>query len=188
MDEWKPDITIIDRWECPKENGPAILTMPNVPFPLHGEGCQPRTIFGSRVWNFMRNYCYKQAEDTCEVCGFCPEDKRKRHAHELFSYDYTTQTAKFERCICLCYTCHVLGIHTGRALTMYQKGSPIFSKEALLAGAENAFKIIYDYNKAHPDDEPLRLYSTWVDYWKEPSLKQDMETLIKKYDLSLIHI
>lgn len=510
--DWKPDCIRVDKWECPKDNGPSLLTMPNIPFPLHGEGCQPRTILGQTTWNYMRKFCYSEANDTCEVCGYCPEDKKRRHClergtevltkngwkpienittndvvatynkdtekiiwdnptsvtshfeksiirfkyknnnsfsvgvsdghrmllkngktnkpfvvlakdldvkhwnkipssgygdgdnhlsmderllialqadgnvhknkggtyycrirvkkqrkierlkwiasnvsfetreinvkegyygvsfilnfngkvfdesfdiskmsfnkatefidelvkwdgwegtrrgihgrcyyssnkrdidfvqavcsmanlgshlsiserkcrdwsktfdnrkpsvdckisynleikknnsygtkcmikeneeynddvfcisvpntffvartknghvfisancHELFTYDYENQTAKFERCVCLCYRCHVLGIHTGRALTMYQKGSPMFSKESLLEGAENAFRIISEYNKAHPDDEPLRLYSTWIDYWKDKTLKQDMERLIKQYDVKFYKV
>lgn len=177
------DIITLGKWDCPKEAGPAILTMPNIPKPLHGQGCQPRTIFRPSVWNAMRKKCYEDAEYKCEICGRDLHDGGY-NCHELYSVDYANQTTKFERCICLCaYPCHLGCIHTGRALTMYKKGSPIFCKENLLEWAEHAFTIISSYNKEHEGEEPLRLFSTWLDYMKQPELKDDMERLIKKYDI-----
>ena len=184
----KFDIITVDKWECPEENDARILTMPNVPFPIQGEGCQPRTIYGPTVWNYMRKQCYSDADDTCEICGYQPDNPRYRHSHELYSYDYSTQTATFERCVCLCYTCHIMALHTGRALTLYKQGSPMFTKEKLLAGAEHAFTIIGEYNAAHPDQEPLRLFSTWVDYMKQPELKAEMERLIEKHDIKFYKV
>lgn len=145
--------------------------------------CAPRTLLGATTWNYMRKSCYANANDTCEICGYKPDNLRQRHGHELYSIDYANQTATFERCVCLCYRCHCQCIHTGRALTMYKKGSPMFTKEVLLEGAEHAFTIIHSYNEEHEGEEPLRLFSTWLDYMKQPELKDDMERLIKKYDI-----
>ena len=61
------DIITVDRWECPTENDARILTMPNLPYPTHG--LAPRTVLSRTTWDFMRKYCYEQADYTCEVCG-----------------------------------------------------------------------------------------------------------------------
>ena len=174
------DIIEVDHYDVPEENDVRILTMPNVPTPLHL--CAPRTLLGSHTWNAMRKYCYEQANDTCEACGYCPENKRNRHSHEAYSIDYATQTATFKRTICLCSKCHLQCIHTGRALTMYKKNSPLMTKEMLLDGAEHAYSLIDKWNREHPDDEPLRLYSVWLEYEKYPELKDKMVELRKKYN------
>lgn len=60
---------LIDKWVAPEEGGAPIITMPNVPKPLHGPGHQPRTILGTTTWNHMRNRCYFEAGYKCEACG-----------------------------------------------------------------------------------------------------------------------
>ena len=62
------------------------------------------------------------------------------------------------------------------------------SKQALLEGAENAFTIISSYNKAHPDEPPMRAFETFLEYAKQPTLKMEMEALIKKYDMEFYRI
>ena len=182
----EPDIIEIDHWDAPEENDVRILTAPNQPYPIHGQ-C-PRTLLGSHTWNAMRRYCYEQSEDTCEVCGFHPDDNRKRHAHEIMSIDYTTQTAIYKRTICLCSKCHLQCIHTGRALTMYKKNSPLMVKEMLLDGAEHAYSLIAKWNSEHLDDAPLRLFSTWLDYEKYPELKDRMVELRKQYGIKFYKV
>lgn len=178
----KPNTIKLERWIAPEESGPKILTMPNIPYPLHNVA--PRTILGRKVWDEMRKKCYADAKHKCEICGA----EGKMHAHELYDIDYTTQTAIFKRCVCLCPKCHVKCIHTGRALTLYKKRSPLMTKEALLDGAEHAFKIIYEYNATHRSSEPLRVFSTWLDYMKEPDLKPYMEELIEKYEMAFYSV
>lgn len=185
------DVIVVDKWECPKDNGVAILTMPNVPKPLHMRA--PRTILGNKTWNSMRHYCYNQAHDHCEICGRdCSKEangKRIAHAHELYSYDYAKQEAVFERCICLCgWPCHTGCIHTGRALTLYKQGNPLFTKEKLLKAAEHCFTIISSFNGAHPEEEPLRVFAVWLDYAKLPELKDEMNALIDKYHIKFYTI
>lgn len=190
-DEYELDIITVDHWECPKEDGPAILTMPNVPKPCHT--LAPRTVLGNTTWNYMRKACYQKAGYKCEACG---NDLSKQangkfigHAHELYSIDYARQQVVFERCVCLCgWPCHLGCIHTGRALTLYKQGNPIYTKEKLLEGAEFCFTIISSFNKAHPDEEPLRVFSAWVDYLKQPELKEPMLELIKKYDIKFYKV
>lgn len=176
------DIKLVAKWECPKEGEDlrALISMPNIPKPCHGEGMQPRTIFGPKSWNNMRRHCYQVANDTCEICGTRPENLRQRHGHEAFDIDYEKGTATFVRVFCVCSLCHIFGIHTGRASSLHKSGNPLCPKEALIAGAENAFRIAYEYNKDHPEAD-LRLYSTWLDYLKQDDLREDMEGLIEKY-------
>lgn len=169
------------KWECPTESGAPLLTMPNIPKELHGVA--PRVVLGDRWWNLVRRYCYEKADDTCEICGAKPEQLRNRHAHELYKINYRLGTSEFVRPICICYTCHCLGIHTGRAITLHKQGNPMFPKEALLAGAEHVFKLISDWNKAHPKKSPLRVYATWLEYLRVPELEQPMRELIEKYNM-----
>lgn len=143
--------------------------------------CAPRTVLGPTVWNKMRKDCYEKAHDTCEICGECPEDKRKRHAHECYVIDYEKGTCTFIGVFCVCALDHLGAIHTGRALTLWSKGSPLITKEFLLEGAEKAFSLIHDYNKEHKAD--VRLYSTYIEYLKHDELREPMLELIKKYDV-----
>lgn len=176
------DVTRVPCWVAPsrQDDGAKILTMPNVPQPLHG--VNPRSIMGESTWNHVRKRCYYEAGYKCEACGR-ELGKGECQAHELYTYNYVTGTARFERCVCLCRTCHVGGIHSGRALTMYKRGNPIMPKTKILEGAENLFRVLYEYNLSHPKDSPLRAYSTFIDYAKWPDLHDEMEALIKKYDV-----
>lgn len=191
---------VITKWNAPDTGGVPILTMPNVPHPLHTVA--PRTILGSSTWNHMRNKCYYDADYTCEVCGTkvvteYNEDgsikhqynddgtlpKRNLHAHELYSYDYDKGIARFERCVALCNVCHVNFIHSGRMLTMYKQGDPLTTKETVLHGIEHGFKQIYDWNKEHYGEEKLRVFFAILEYLKVPELHDDIEALIDKYEI-----
>lgn len=174
------DIIKVDHWECPEENGAAILTMPNIPRALHGKGMQPRTIYGTTVWNFMRKKCYMNAGYKSEISGEEPE-KGRLESHELFSYDYVTQEGVFKRCIALTKEEHAF-IHSGRLITMYKNGNIYYPKSYVLKVIENGYRIISDYNKSHPDKEPLRAYSTTLNFL-DTDLKDDVISLIKKYDI-----
>lgn len=168
-------------WKAPPKNDVRVLGMPNIPKPLHGHGCQPRTIVGAKIWDQMRRKCYENAGYKCEICGYEHQFPADLHAHEVFSVDYEKGESKFERLICLCKQCHLDFIHSGRALTLYKNGSPLYSKEKLLAGAEHGFKLISDYNKTHK--RKIRVFSSMLDYCKQPELKEPMENLIKKYNI-----
>lgn len=177
----KYDVKLVDGWLPPSgEDLRPLIAMPNIPRPLHG--VNPRTLLGASTWNHMRKLCYAQANDTCEICGYKPENLRHRHGHEVYEIDYAHGTAKFVKVFCLCSLCHLACIHTGRALTLWKKKNPLYPTEFLLKGAEHAFKIIHDYNVEHPDAD-LRAYSTFLDYLKHDELKGTMEELIKKYDI-----
>lgn len=176
------DVQRVPCWVAPKKDdaGAKILTMPNVPHPLHG--VNPRTIMGESTWNHVRKRCYYEAGYKCEACGK-ELGKGEAHAHELYDYNYVAGTAKFERCVCLCRTCHIGGIHSGRALTMYKRGNPMMPKTKILEGAENLFRVLHEYNLSHPNEPQLRAYSTFIDYAKWPDLHDEMVALIEKYDV-----
>ena len=170
-------------WTCPKGGGAPLLTMPNIPKPLHGNGLHPRTIFGSSTWDKMRKRTYYLAGYKCEACGKDCSTPGSCHSHELFNIDYLSGTSTFARCACLCKDCHVLFIHSGRAITLYKKGNPLYPSSALLRGADNGFKTIYEWNKAHPDKPKLKAYAVFLKYLKHPELADKMAELIDKYEI-----
>lgn len=183
MKKKKLDIKTVLAWTAPKEDGAPILTMPNVPSPLHG--CAPRTLLGKTTWDHMRKYCYYNANYKSQVSGEdldgSSNDKRC-NAHELYSYDYVHGKAYFERAVCISPIEHNF-IHSGRMLTMYKKGNPLMSKEYLLRVVENGFREIYEWNKAHPKSKQLRAYATLADYASTPGIADEVSELIEKYDI-----
>lgn len=84
--------------------------------------------------------------------------------------------------------CHVLGIHSGRALSMYKKKDKYTTKRILLEGAENLFRQLHEWNLEHPEEEPLRAYSTFIDYWREIELRKEMERIFNKYDAKFYQV
>lgn len=180
-DRKKYDIKTVFAWQDNGAGGARLLTMPNVPHPLHT--LNPRNILGRTTWDHMRKKCYYSAGYKCEACGRTVDGDEKLHAHELYSINYYAGESRFMRTVCLCPTCHVLGIHSGRALTLAKKGSPLMPKERLLKGAENLFRLLHEYNVEHPKEPPLRAYITFIDYAKWPPIAKEMEELIEKYDV-----
>ena len=171
----------VDKWKAPAKNDARLLGMPNIPQPLHGPGCQPRTIVGTSIWNQMRIKCYEDAGYKCEACGFQGEPgKAQVHAHEVFSINYKTGESKFERLCCLCKKCHLGVIHSGRALTQYGKGMIPF--QDMLNNAEHGFKIVSEYNKTHK--RQIYMFNTIQDWGsKYPELKEPLARLIKQYNI-----
>lgn len=191
---------LVDKWVAPSDGGAPIITMPNVPHPLHT--LAPRTILGATTWNHMRNRCYYESGYQCEACGrkvkteFYEDGsvrhkyhddgeipKRELHAHELYTYDYNKGTAKFERCVALCERCHVRFIHSGRMLTMYKKEDPLMPAEKVLDGIEAGFKQIYEWNKEHYGEEKLRACSVLIDYTDDDKIGDKVKELIDKYEI-----
>lgn len=191
---------LVDKWVAPSDGGAPIITMPNVPHPLHT--LAPRTILGATTWNHMRNRCYFEAGYKCEACGRKVKTefyengavrhqyhddgeipKRELHAHELYTYDYNKGTAKFERCVALCERCHVRFIHSGRMLTMYKKEDPLMPAEKVLDGIEAGFKQIYEWNKSHYGEEKLRACSVLIDYTDDDVIGEKVKALIDKYEI-----
>lgn len=187
MSDHKFDITSVEKWIAPdKIEGldARIICMPNVPKPTHS--LAPRTVLGNGTWNHMRKRCYFLANYTCEICGAEVGkniDKKDYHAHELYSIDYAKGTVTFKRAVGLCALCHTRCIHTGRAFTMYKKGNPFMTANMVLEGAEHAFSLVHKWNTEHPDEEPLRLFATWIEFAKDKRIGEDICRLIEKYDV-----
>lgn len=183
------DIKTINKWTPPEasENAVKILSMPNVPKPLHT--LAPRIIFGQSTWDRMRKRCYYSAGYKCEVCG-CEPEKGKLDAHEVYLVDYDKCTSIFVRTIALCRKCHTEpGVHTGRAYTMYRNGNVLMPKQKLLEGVEHIFKLVNDYNQNRSKGkEELRLFATYVQYWKDKTLREDMGRLINQYDIKFYNV
>ena len=177
----KYDVKLITKWIPPEgDDLRPLIAMPNIPKPLHGVA--PRTVLGTTTWNHMRKAAYFSANDTCEICREKPEQLRRRHGHEVYEIDYEKGIAKFVRVFCICSLDHLACIHTGRAITLFKQGNPLYPKEFLLEGAEKAFKTIYEYNKDNPGAD-LRAYITFLEYLKRDELREPMEKLIEKYDI-----
>ena len=178
---WSLDVKTVDRWECVEDKGAPLLTMPNVPRALHGKGMQPRTIFGDETWGYMRKQCLVRSGYRSEVSGICPADGGLQ-VHELFRYDYLQQEGVFVRCVALTGMEHDF-IHSGRMVTLYKEGAARYTKEYVLSVIENGFRIINEYNKANPGQQPLRVYTSILSLL-ETELHDEVEELIMKYDIS----
>lgn len=171
------NIKKVSSWYTDANNtGAVLLTMPNIPRPLH-ELC-PRNIMGEKAWEQYRLNCINHAKYVCEICG--KQLTYGAQSHELYTYSYLTGTAVFQRCVCLCGTCHA-GIHSGRSVTRFKNGE--ISKERLLEIIENAFRIVWEYNYQHSNQEPLRLYKSFRDCLKVPEIHDEVAALIQKYDI-----
>lgn len=177
------DLKTVLAWAAPKEDGAPIIAMPNIPKPIHG--LAPRTVLGDSTWQHMRKRCYFEAGYKSQISGIDLDRSSAQlrpNAHELYSYNYYTGEALFERAVCISPLEHNF-IHSGRMLTMYKKGNPLMPKSYLLAAVENGFRIIKEWNDAHPKERPLRVYYTFIEYAKTPSIANEIQELIEKYDI-----
>lgn len=179
----KPEYKIERRlkWICPEEGGAPLLTMPNLPKPIHG--LNPRTIMGDTAWEKMRKRSYYLAGYKSEISGVSCPTPGSMHAHEAYDINYVTGECKFRRIFAITPKEHIYFIHSGRALTLYKNHNPLYPADALLAGVENGFKLIYEWNKAHPREPKLKAYMTFLEYLRQPELTERMETLIDKYEI-----
>lgn len=183
----KLEVERVDEWIAPdKTEGidPRIITMPNVPKPTHS--LAPRTLLGASNWEHMRRRCYYEAGYKCEACGAeigKDIEKKDLHAHELYTIDYIKGDVVFARCVALCEKCHLRCIHTGRMYTLFKKNSPMMPERKVLEGAEHAFSLVSKWNKEHPDDKPLKLYATWIQFAKDKRIGEQIMELIEKYDV-----
>lgn len=181
MSKNKYKVETVETWQCPTGTGVPLITMPNVPRPLHK--LNPRNIMGASTWNHVRKRCYFDAGYKCEICGIDFADIKPRYAaHELYSYDWIAGTGKFERCIAVCAVCHN-AIHSGRLITMYKNDNPLYPKEYVLKVVEHCFSLVHKYNAEHRNKKPLKVYSTFLEYLKVDDLADDMARLIDMYDI-----
>ena len=90
-----------------------LLSMPNVPKPLHG--ISPRTIMGKDAWDAMRRDVYETTGHHCAACGVHKSRakcKKWMEAHEIYDIDYRSGTATMVEIVPLCHFCHAF-IHSG---------------------------------------------------------------------------
>lgn len=170
---------IVTEWEVPQGDGAPILTMPNVPKPLHS--LAPRTIMGATAWKEAREACYEACNRHCEVCG-AECGPGKMDAHELYDYDFEKCEARFNRLVGLCKSCHGI-IHSGRMLTMFHNHNFYYTKDYLLTSLERSFELVQKWNKLHEDAEPLRVWATILAWADEPSLGDEVRQLIDDYGI-----
>jgi len=171
----------VTKWKAPAKNDVRLLGMPNIPHAVQGPNLQPRTLVGASNWDKIRKKCYADAGYKCESCGYEHQKPADLHCHEYYTIDYVKGTSTFEGVVCACVRCHLYFIHSGRALTMYKHGDPLYSKEKLLEGVEHGFKQIAEYNKTHK--RKIYVFSAIAAYMEESELKEPMEELIKKYNI-----
>lgn len=171
------DIEKVDKWVAPTENGAPLLCMPNIVKPLHN--LAPRIIMGSAKWKLVRTKCYMDANYHCEICGQYL-GAGKCASHELYSTDYIKHRVKFERYICVCRQCHDL-IHSGRTYTMYRKGDKLYPQDYLLRILKKGMKLVYDNNVSN--DEKLKMYSTLIQWMKDPELGKWAEPIANQYGI-----
>lgn len=92
---------------------PEILSMPNIPKPLHG--LNPRTIMGREAWDVKRKEIYASTQYHCAACGVHKSEAKKHRwleSHELFEIDYEAAKAFLVEIVPLCHFCHAF-IHSG---------------------------------------------------------------------------
>jgi len=168
----------ITKWEIPRDStGALLLTMPNIPEPLYR--LAPRNLYGEEAWKNIRQSCLKTARYKCEACGM-QLWPREPQVHELYSYNYFEGIAIFQRCVCLCDTCHK-GVHSGHTVSEYLRGN--ISKSRLLEIVENLFSIISDHNNSHKNIEPLRVYKSFMRCLNIPDLHNEFLALLEKYKI-----
>lgn len=94
---------------------PELLTMPNIPMPLHG--VNPRTVLGGSWWKKEREEAIKSTNSHCEACGLHKTKVRGRkkwlEGHEVYHTDYLNGRLTYIRTTPLCPFCHQF-IHDGR--------------------------------------------------------------------------
>lgn len=183
MEKRKYPIEKRNKWKCPEGGGAPLLTMPNIVKPLQGQGCQPRTILGASVWDRLRKRTYFLAGYKSEISGVDLSKPGMCHAHELFDVDYKQGTATFKRCVCISPEEHIYFIHSGRMVTLYKRRNPLYSAKKVLDGVENGFKLIHDWNKAHPKETKLKAYQTLLELLKQEEIADKVEELIDKYEI-----
>lgn len=173
------------KWTAPLGGGAPLLTMPNVPLPMHK--LPPREIMGQTAWDKVRKQCYEDASDICEISGVKLGNGRNgtilHHAHELYDFDFEKMEMRFIRPICISPIVHNF-IHSGRAITCYTNHEPLWTKEYMLQIAETGFKLIADWNVIHPDS-PLYVYEAFTEWLKEPSLATEVQSLMDKYYIEM---
>ena len=177
----KYPVELRTEWKCPEQGGAPLLTMPPLPKPCH-RLC-PRNIMGRSEWDKTRKKVYFLAGYKSEISGEDGSMPGNLHNHEGYDIDYTKGTCTFKRYFAITPLEHVYFIHSGRAITLHKGKNPLYPASKMLEGAEHGFKLIYEWNKAHPDEPKLKVHDTFLDWLKCDDLTEGMEKLIEKYEI-----
>jgi hypothetical protein len=68
-----------------------------------------RSNVSPKDWDKIRKYCYKLADNKCEICNSVGFKQGRRHAvecHEIWHYDDINKIQKLTGLIALCPNCH----------------------------------------------------------------------------------
>lgn len=174
----------IKEWKPPKENDVRLFSSPNIVQPLHG--LPPRVIMGISKWNLVRTKCYMDADYICEICrkklgaGKC-------EAHELYHTNYYEHYAKFDRVVCLCSLCHN-AMHTGRALSAFQKGDKLFPYSKMITIMEHIFRNIHKWNMEHITEPLIKLSNIWLDWADDPYLGEIVKHNLERFEIELYNV
>jgi hypothetical protein len=116
-------ITIHIPGATPHFTRPELLTMPNVPPPMHGVA--PRNILGRAWWKQTRQTAITVNNDCCWTCGrhssMTQGKVKSLEAHECYDIDYPNGVMNFFGVAALCRFCHCF-IHSGRSAMLVNTG------------------------------------------------------------------
>ena len=117
---------------------PTLLSMPNVPKPLHG--LNPRSIMGKERWDIARQEVYASTDYHCAACGVHKRDAKLHQwleAHETYDIVYKAGVATLVEIVPLCHFCHNF-IHSGRLriLARQRKVSANLVREIMSHGVD----------------------------------------------------
>jgi len=118
---------------------PEILTMPNVPKPLHG--LNPRSIKGEAWWEQERQRVYASTNYHCYACGVHKTEASKYkwlEAHEWYDIDYSTGKMTLKSIQPLCHYCHCF-IHSG---LLYKNIGEKYTEAEAKGILENGFWLL----------------------------------------------
>lgn len=169
------------KWTCPEGGGAPLLTMPNIPKPLHR--VNPRLIMGEAAWNKARKKAYFDAGYKSEISGTLCAEPGSLHAHEVYDINYVTGICTFKRVCAITPLEHVYFIHSGRMLTLWRSGNPLYPTAKVLEGIENGFNIIHEWNKTHLRRQKLKVYETMLEFLDYEEIAEPIEKLIEKYNI-----
>ena len=120
-----------------------------------------------------------------ELCGREMKESRVKWGKNMYCLVVPTSyfVVRKDGLVFVTGNCHQLTIHNGRALTLFKQGNPLYRAEVLLKAAESSFKVVHNWNVAHPGETPLKMYATFTEYLKEPELAAGIQDLIAKYHI-----
>lgn len=141
----------------------------------------PATVFFNNVrsaldkkdWDRLRKESYEKANHKCEICGDTGKNQGYKHnveCHEIWDYNFKTQTQKLIGLISLCPRCHQIK-HIGRTFAI--------GKQA------EAFAHLEKVNKWNHKQVVTYLVECFIEHKKKSEIywKLDLSLLTEKYGI-----